>query len=131
MKLNRSILPLRVGASATLELSEDRHKVVLLLQSPFGKKKLQLTNIGLNSVPKGGFSNGMKVVEVGPWEKGDVLDSRGLVRNFGNVSYQFALGLSIDDSATGTYPHIARAEFEILADDWNFFFNPETFKETT
>jgi hypothetical protein len=129
MKLNTSILPLRIGASATLELSEDGHKVVLLLQSPFGRKQLQLRNTDLNSVPKGGFPNGMKVVEVGSWEKGDAVDYRRLSKD-GTLNYQFALGISIDDSAMGTYPHIARAEFEILADQWEHFFNPETFKET-
>ncbi len=130
MKLNTSILPLRVGASATLELSEDGHKVVLLLQSPFGRKQLKLTNTDLNSVPKGGFPNDTKVIEVGSWEKGDAVDYRGLSED-GTLNYQFALGISIDDSATGTYPHIARATFEIPADRWEEFFNSETFQETT
>lgn len=130
MKLNTSILPLRVGASATLELSEDGHRVVLLLQSPFGRKQLKLTNADLNSVPKGGFPKGMKVVEVGSWEKGDAVDYRGLSED-GALNYQFALGISIDNSATETYPHTARVEFEILADQWEHFFNPETFKGAT
>ncbi len=130
MKLNTSILPLRVGASAALELSQDKWSVVLTLQSPFSREHLDLTEVlGTDDVPRGGLSTTAMVVEVHPWRKGEALDTRKLTKG-GTLLYNFDLEIMID-SATGSNPYMATVTFEIPADQWEFFFNPETFKETT
>lgn len=130
MKLNTSILPLRQGTTASIELSQDKWSVVLSLQSPFGKKRLALTQVlDTSQIPRGGLPTDTMVVGVQQWVKGPAFDERGLTKD-GALLYTFDLEIMIDN-ATGSNPYVVKVTFEILADQWEFFFNPETFKETT
>lgn len=130
MKLNTSILPLRQGATASIELSQDKWSVILSLQSPFDKERLALTQVlDCDQVPRGGLPTDTMVVGVQPWVKGPAFDERGLTKD-GALLYTFDLEIMID-YATGSNPYIVKVTFEILAHNWEHFFNPETFKETT
>lgn len=130
MKLNASILPLRQGASASIGLTQNKWSVVVSLQSPFGKSHFYLTgDFSSDQIPRGGLPTDTMVVGVQPWVKGPAFDERGLTKD-GALLYTFDLEIMIGN-ATESNPHMATVTFEIPADRWEEFFNPETFKETT